>query len=300
MPRINILGSHLDGDDVVTIYKNYHAAWRATNRKGSVPFFALFEGFKDNGHLAKLDAGALRLYLYFGFAANNQHGDSWHSVETIADHFGKQTRTIDTWIRELVDAGLIYRTKDNRKSSSTFLIPYSDTLIPHRGARKNVVDLQGVLDEAVADISSLSEVYGPIHAVFHVFHWGTTKGRKPSEKVDATNFLFIITKRISHNVLIGHVCELKDYGEDDGISKLYIDDVSTFESPVKFKGKPVTGIAVRHNYRLKLDENQETLLYLLRDLSQATPEALKEHPKVEYGLIEDVLEDEGDTTEDDD
>lgn len=92
----------------------------------------------DKELLKDLDEGALRLYLYFGFVADNDFGHSWHSIETISEYFGKQTRTIDHWIKKLVDAGLIYRAKDKKKSYTRFLIPYTDTIIEQKPNKKHL------------------------------------------------------------------------------------------------------------------------------------------------------------------
>lgn len=85
-------------------------------------------------HFAKIDKhfraflpyltdGAVRLYLYYAFAANNETGESWYSVETISKELGAAERSIGNWNHHLEDLGLIYRTKQGKKSKTTFLLP---------------------------------------------------------------------------------------------------------------------------------------------------------------------------------
>lgn len=126
--NFRVLTQLMSADDEQVALKSYYASWRSFNKDTEEPFFALYEGFK-NQHLATLESGPLRLFLYFGFHSKNQTGDSWHSISTIAEFFNTQTRTVDNWIKTLVDKGLIYRVRKGHRSHTTYIIPYSDTLI---------------------------------------------------------------------------------------------------------------------------------------------------------------------------
>jgi DNA-binding MarR family transcriptional regulator len=288
MPRIPILGSSLDGDDELDALRNYYSQWRQNNTAMKSPFFALFRSFKEKDLLKDLDEGALRLYLYFGFVAGNENGASWHSIQTIAKYFGNQTRTIDIWIKKLVDAGLIYRTRDDKKSNTTFLIPYTDAIVNVQPTKKHESDDQDLLDDLLISIRRLSAVYGPIIKVFHIFHWGRdSRSKKVTEDAVTTNFLFIITKR-QDGILVGHRHHLRK-SADYGISLLNIEEVVIFESPFVYKDSQVAGVAVKHTYRLRQKENIETLIGLMRDLSAISEDTLLQHPSVAYGRIEDVF-----------
>lgn len=297
MPRIPILGSSLQGDDdELDALRNYYSHWRQNNSAMKSPFFALFRSFKDQGRLKDLDEGALRLYLYFGFVAGNENGSSWHSIQTIADYFGKQTRTIDIWVSKLVDAGLIFRTRDGNRSNTTFLIPYTDVIMNVQPTKKHETDGQALLDDLVQATQRLAAVYGPILKVFHIFHWGRDNRTKKADKSAATtNFLFIITKR-SDGILVGHRHHLRKSGEY-GVSQLKIDDVAIFDSPFQFNGKPVPGVAVSHSFRLRIKENTETLMEFMKDLATVDEDATLQHLRVSYGLIEDVLVEDEDEDE---
>lgn len=73
--------------------------------------------------LPYLTDGAVKLYLYYAFAANNDTGESWHSIDTISRELGATERSIGNWNRLLEDLGLIYRTKNRKKSKTTFVLP---------------------------------------------------------------------------------------------------------------------------------------------------------------------------------
>src|SRR5690606_15562531 len=134
-------------------------------------FTAIDNSFFTSGILSELDSGPLKLYLYFSHAAKNEYGHSWHSIQTIADYFGTQTRTIDNWIRSLVDKNLIYRAPKGQKSYTTYLIPFSDTLISHPAPRKYATDNQELLNDLVEYIQGLESIYGKIVGVHHLFQW---------------------------------------------------------------------------------------------------------------------------------
>ncbi|GMK49135.1 hypothetical protein PghCCS26_62650 [Paenibacillus glycanilyticus] len=289
MVRIPILGSSFQGEDELDALKGYYSQWRKTNTAMRSPFFQLYRSFKDKGKLRDLDDGALKLYLYFGFVTGNDNGASWHSIDTIADYFGKQTRTIDNWIHSLTEAGLIYRTRDGNKSHTTFLIPYTDAIVSLQPTNKHSSDDQELLDDLVAKIQKLSAVYGQITDVFHIFHWGWDKrSKKPSEKAEQADFLLIITKREDgeEGVMIGHRHQLR-HSSENGVNQLNIDEVATFTSPFQFNGQSVKGLAVSHTYRLISKDSIGTWMDLLRDSTKFTDDHMMLHPKVQYGMIKD-------------
>lgn len=287
MVRIPIRAAASNVDDDLDAMRNYYRFWRKNNTDMNAPFFALFNSFKENELLKNLDEGALRLYLYFGFVSGNGEGTSWHSVETIARYFGKQTRTIDNWIKSLVDAGLIYRTRDHKKTNTTFLVPYTNTVVNAQPKKKHATDDQGLLDDLLASIARLSAVYGSVVKVFHVFHWGWN-ARSNEISAPATNFLFIITKR-NDGLLVGHRYLLRK-SDDYGVSELEIEDVAIFESPFVYQDHKVTGVAVNHSNGLRKKKNVQTLIELMMDLAVVEEDELLQHPTVTYGLIEDFFD----------
>ncbi|WP_336765811.1 helix-turn-helix domain-containing protein [Paenibacillus sp. USHLN196] len=297
MPRIPIRTLSSNGDDELDELRKHYKSWRINNSNMNAPFFALFRSFKEKGILKELDEGALRLYLYFGFVSGNEEGTSWHSVQTIANYFDVQTRTIDNWIKKLVDEGLIYRTRDHKKSNTTFLIPYTDTFVHIQPKKKHKVDNQALLDDLIQSVGRLSAVYGSIINVYHIFHWGLDQ-RSKEVKLDKpkTNFLFIITKRSNDGVLVGHRHNLT-HSDLYGVSELEIEDVVVFESPFLYKNDNVTGLAVNHKFRLRTKNGAETNMEMMRDLAAVEKDELLQHSKVEYGLISKFFDDESDESE---
>ncbi|WP_186315430.1 helix-turn-helix domain-containing protein, partial [Bacillus subtilis] len=148
----------------------------------NAPFLSLFNKFKDE-HLATLEPGPLRLYLYFAFHANNKSGYSWHSIQTMAKFFKTQTRTIDNWIKVLVDKNLIYRERTDKLSNTTFLVPYSNTVLRHAYVNKKEYNDQELLDDLISLIKRRRNVYGEIVKVYHIFQWVMKKGKRATNNL---------------------------------------------------------------------------------------------------------------------
>ncbi len=73
--------------------------------------------------LPYLKDGAVKLYLYYAAAANNDTGESWHSIDTISKKLSATERSIGNWNNQLENLGLIYRTSTGRRSKATFVLP---------------------------------------------------------------------------------------------------------------------------------------------------------------------------------
>lgn len=273
-----------EGNDLML--KEYHQAWRKTNTDSSAPFVPLFVTFKEK-HLANLEGGPLRLYLFFAFAAKNQYGHSWHGVKGIAEFFGTQTRTIDNWIKVLVDQNLIYREQHGRKSNTTYLIPYSNTLLRHQFSKHIEEDGQKLLNLFIQKIKQREFLHGPIVDILHFFQWRTTKKDKPVKDRNI-QWLVVVTER-KDGILTGHYCLLKK-SADMGVSELEISDIATFISPFQFNGENIKGIAITHSVKLG-DSNTDTILEFL---SKATQDswAWEEYPSVDYGEVSNFFSDD--------
>lgn len=73
--------------------------------------------------LPYLKDGAVKLYLYYAAAANNESGESWHSIDTISKNLCAAERSIGNWNNQLENMGLIYRTSTGKRSKATFVLP---------------------------------------------------------------------------------------------------------------------------------------------------------------------------------
>lgn len=271
-------------DDEDYILKYYHESWRAYNKDIKGGFFAIFNEFKDM-HLKDIEAGALKLYIYFGLHANNKNGESWHSVETIAEYFDVQTRTVDYWIESLVKRNLIYRDKKNHRTVTTYLIPYSDTLMKAIPRRRHQTDNDDLIADIVQVVNGAEKITGKIKGVYHLFQWRTHKG-VPCKK-DNIQWIFIVTER-ANGIRVGHYYSLKA-SIGLGVDRLELDDIYIFESTFKFNRVPLTGFALPHNYQLDEMKNRENTLELIEDLSKVKSEDIKDFPKLQYGKISEVL-----------
>lgn len=74
-------------------------------------------------YLPHLKDGAIKLFLHYAMAANNETGESWYGIQTSGNKIGATDRSINNWNNELEDMGLIYRMSSGKKSKSTFLLP---------------------------------------------------------------------------------------------------------------------------------------------------------------------------------
>lgn len=258
--------------------KDYYQRWRIGTRKEKAPFIALYNSFKEN-HLKDLEGGPLKLYLFFAFAADNEYGHSWHSVASIAKFFNAQTRTIDNWIKVLVDKDLIYREQKGKKSNTTYLVPYSNTIISHRITPKTNQSGQEILDAFIKKLKDTNFLYGEIFKVFHFFQWGNINGKPNSE----TNFqlIFVITKR--HNgVLIGHGLRIKTL-ENLTVNEISIEEPSVFDSPLMYNGVNITGLALEHDIQIQNEANVDALIKVLAILGSIEDWELNDYLKVQYG-----------------
>lgn len=273
------------------LIKDYYSSWRKTNQSTNASFTAIYSSFKD-AHLATLEPGPLRLYLYFSFSADNNTGQSWHSIQKIASFFKTQTRTIDNWIRALVDADLIYRERVDKASNTTFIIPYSDTWMNFGPSNSKIFkeDNQKLVNDLVQVISKREKVYGRIIKVYHLFQWKETKtGRQPK------HFLLVITQR-SNGVSIMHTYEfgrMSDYS----VSEPEIENIATFTSKFEYKDKSIQGIAVDNDIPIQLNKKSKEIILIFDELKEAGDTDLNTHPEVEFGLYKDFFAPENEEEE---
>lgn len=104
-------------------YKQEYKDWKIAKKDNKIPFFPIYKEF--DVFLKVLSPGAVSLYIFFGLHSKSYSGESFYKIESIAEFFGKSTRTISNWITELEDYGLIIRKQKAFNSVSiTYLRPY--------------------------------------------------------------------------------------------------------------------------------------------------------------------------------
>lgn len=267
------------------MFKEYHQAWRQTNSSIKEPFIPIFKDFKER-HLKDLEGGPLKLYLYFAYAADNAEGHSWHGVEKMAAFFGVQTRTIDKWIKALVDRDLIYREQHGKKSSTTYLVPYSNSLIKHRLKKINDEEDQQLFNQFVSKIKYRENLYGPILDVFHLFQWSTQNGNPTTS--ESTQWLLAVTQR-NDGVLTCHYYPLKSL-EQKGINEENIENTALFNSPYVYSGKPVQGMALTHSIKFSPTNSEPIILLSESIFNEDESWDWTDYPTVKYGNIADFFE----------
>lgn len=268
------------------ILKDYYFHWREFNKGNSdtkEKFTILFSSFKEN-YLADIEGGPLKLYLFFCFSASNQDGDSWYSVEKIASVLKVGPRTINKWIKVLVDKQLIYRDQANHKSLTTYLLPYSTTLMPANTKGSYTEDTQIIVEEISDSLKSQEKVFGELTGIFHLFQWTSSKRKKARNNNKNVQWLLFITKR-PNGILTGHYYELKN-SNNTIVSVREIDDSYFFHSPFKFQSTPVLGIAL--NNEIDITDNPfEPLKQLVEQLATIDISSIDPKQFIDYKPIEE-------------
>lgn len=150
--------------------KNYHDLWRKDLKDRNENFLMLYKDFSN--FLPELSTGALKLYLFYGFNAKNETGESWYSIDTISEKLATTPRSINSWNLELEKLGLIYRSSENKSSKTTFLVPYTDQII------FSDLSVEQFMTDYFQNIN-IKQFMGEINQVYHFFQW--RKNQDPSE-----------------------------------------------------------------------------------------------------------------------
>lgn len=169
MGRISISGLISKKMSDVEVTQQNYQEWRKFRKDSKETFFIIPTGLK--GYLPYFYTKAMNLFLYYCFHANNETGESWHSIETIAENLAVSTRTVNKWNIVLENAGLIYRKSNNHLSKSTFLLPISNYY---------VIKPKITLKEFI--LISDSSIDGELKGILHLFQW-----RKNNETGEYTN-----------------------------------------------------------------------------------------------------------------
>ncbi|KUP26185.1 helix-turn-helix domain-containing protein [Paenibacillus sp. DMB5] len=112
-------------EDQMDVFRREHEEWRNQMKADNTGFFPVFSAdFRP--YLDRLSGNALKLYLFLGFHIENKSGETTVGLDTIAKHFGAKMRTVQAWMKELTDEGLVARVQTGyRFKAHTFLRPYS-------------------------------------------------------------------------------------------------------------------------------------------------------------------------------
>ncbi|ARU60866.1 hypothetical protein CBW65_06965 [Tumebacillus avium] len=213
-------------------------------------------------------------------------------MNKIAELLKTSPRSVDSWIKVLVDRQLIARGKTGRRVNNTYLLPYSTTLIELQTPKKfDLEDWQRIFDFHLARISQYQDIYGELIGAFHLFQWDYSN-RKPVSTSNSQLILFI-TKR-TDGILTGHYYKLRR-SQGFGISKLMIDKMVRFESPLLYEQRPLVGLGLNHNKRLTEITNNKALKVVTEQLSKFSKDDDDLFEHVVYGNVDEVLAPEEDS-----
>lgn len=218
--------------------KDGYSKWRNFKKDTGGPFFAIYKDMSE--YLSKISHGALKLYVYYGFASKNDTGDSWHAVTNVAKALDVSPRTVDKWNNELEELGFIRRVAAGKKSKTVFLLPLSDYVFELKSI--NQLNKWLLTEE-------FKEIYGEPMNSFHLVQ--TPEIRK---KIINRHYYIMITKKkygklntrytlfktlvnnsklvpaINHDEMVDKICRLKEhknllsYNNDIEIEHWYVND----------------------------------------------------------------------------
>lgn len=136
----------------------------ATGRSNKAFRFAKIDS-NLSAFLPHLKDGALKLYLYYALVANNETGESWHSIDTISKKLGATERSISNWNNQLEDLDLIYRTSTGKKSKATFVLPLTGFAV-----KMNIQQIEQVISELdLYGANVYTKVFGRIQSLTKLF-----------------------------------------------------------------------------------------------------------------------------------
>lgn len=118
-----------------------------------------------NAFLPYLRDGATKLYLHYVLAANNESGDSWHSIDAIGKKIDTTDRSIGNWNNELEDLGLIYRVSNGKKSKTTYVLPLTGFAF-----KMSIEKINQIFDElSLFDSNAQTRVFGRFHSLTKLY-----------------------------------------------------------------------------------------------------------------------------------
>lgn len=270
--KLNIKKEALLSDNDYLKY-NYKT-WRESSKESNQNFYILPHEFKE--YLPLIHTSAINLYMFYCLHSKNEGGDSWYSLESLSKELGASTKSINNWNKELENLGLIYREKNTKKSSTTFLLPITDYI---QTSEKSV-------DEYI--MTSNKNFDGELISIMHIFQWRSklSKNNKKRDYSQPFNRLVLCYQRTHHidektikiRKFVVLEPEFLKVKKIDLSSTKFKDDVYVFESDLselqELSSKydvNIHGLAIRSKHNLeKKDEFLEILQELTEELSDIT------------------------------
>lgn len=236
----NIYNKTKSKREYTDILKDNWKNWKQLNTETRTIFFPITKDF-EKIHLKDISGGACKLYVFLGLKAGEM-GHSWYSINKMAESLNVTPRTIDKWLHELEDRGLIAR---DRKSitSTTYLLPYSLNIIDI----ENNVDFKNgskLLEIIIERAKREKEAVGSIFRAYHIFQWEDYK------KLRTTQILLIITEKkyvVGSNIYTAYVVIDHVYDSKYVIDMNDVTQPRRFESWIESPEINIIGIALEKN-----------------------------------------------------
>lgn len=182
--------------------KESYSNWRhfKSDSKSDGAFFAMYKEMGE--YLCKISNGALKLYVFYGFASRNWTGESWHAVANVARELDVSPRTIDKWNAELEELGFIKRESAGKKTKTVFLLPLSEFVF-------DLTSTEQLNNWVLTD--EFKEIYGRPVNVFHL-----VQTKKRGKKISVQHYQILVTK-IKYGKLNTRHILFKTFVKDDGM-----------------------------------------------------------------------------------
>ena len=259
------------------IMMNNWVNWKTFNQKSNNIFFPIFKDFEDSA-LRDISGGACKLYIFLGLKAQNT-GESWYSIQSMAEFLKVSTRTIDKWLQELEDRGLIARNRHS-VSSTTYLLPYAINIIPFRPAAADIT-FDSVLENAIEVASNQEEAIGQHYRRFHLFQW------IDASQVKSLQAVAVITRKQFKDSAPYYHCfyyyNISDTPEFV-VSEPHIAGTKRFSSPYNKPNQAVYGIALEKDWSLTNRVHQKSAL---TQLCSAPKNVIDAFDEIEWITAED-------------
>lgn len=270
--------------DYSTIIKDQWRNWNAANKGTSFSSFSIFKEFGES-HLKYLSGGACKLYIFLGLKSRST-GESWYSVTGIAETLGVSPRTVDGWLHELEDRGLILKDK-LKKTSICYLLPYSINMLN----MKMSVDYDKgseTLSKMLLRANNEKEITGSLYRIYHIFQWNDVKN------LSSVQMLAVITR--------------KNYSEGEPLYTAYLSygyvnnpvyalDIDEITTPLRFNSwfntdeNKVIGIALESSDNLMKYRYQKDALVQLCEIPCENLFDFKEVDVIDGSHFKDIHKD---------
>lgn len=270
----NIYNVTNDKKDYSTIIKDQWRNWNVSNKEVESASFTIFKEFAES-HLKYLSGGACKLYIYLGLKSRST-GESWYSVIKIAGELGVTPRTVDGWLHELEDSGLILRDK-LRKTAISYLLPYSINLINMKMSVDYDVGSE-TLSKMIERAAEEKKITGSLYRIFHIFQWHDTR------KLSSIQLLAVITKK-SYKKGNSLYTAYLSYGYVN--NPAYVLDAEEITTPLRFNSwfkndeNKVRGIALESSSSLLKYKHQKDALVQLCEIPEKNLSDFKEAETIE-------------------